>query len=386
VRPTRLIHGYPQALEAIVMKALAVEASQRYQSAGMLLEALESFAMGSRMPLSTMGLGRFMRDMFGEVQEPWLTASLSMELPESPRESTISSTNGSASVHPGRARTAGATDPDELMASSRAVTATGEGLDEPDSGGLEAAKTVLRMPGSVEPEPLDPLDQPTPALRAANAGIMATSLGVAPATAPPSSPRSASSPAIPVIASTKHGYASAAMGRADASYPRYTPPPDAGTPAADTSVKANRRPLFIGLAVVVLGVIVMIAVTVGGGTEPEPDRERAPAASGARAPAPASTALPDVADDNMVSVIVESDPPGADVLIAGSKVGTTPFNKRVKRGTKIVQLGVRKAGYVDFTGKIDLGGEYENKNIKLVPVAEQGSAQLAEPTVPAVTP
>ena len=37
------------------MKALAVDAAQRYQSAGVLLEAIESFAVASRMSLSTMG-------------------------------------------------------------------------------------------------------------------------------------------------------------------------------------------------------------------------------------------------------------------------------------------------------------------------------------------
>src|SRR5258708_7734015 len=54
VRPSRLIQGYPPALEAIVMKALAVDASQRYQSAGQLLEAIESFSTTARMSLSTM--------------------------------------------------------------------------------------------------------------------------------------------------------------------------------------------------------------------------------------------------------------------------------------------------------------------------------------------
>src|SRR5689334_3251251 len=88
VRPTRLVQGYPQALEAIVMKALAVDASQRYQSAGLLLEALESFAVSARMSLSTMGLGRFMRELFGEVQEPWLnTAATKVHQPLTPKES-----------------------------------------------------------------------------------------------------------------------------------------------------------------------------------------------------------------------------------------------------------------------------------------------------------
>src|SRR5437773_5113712 len=89
VRPTRLVQGYPPALEAIVMKALAVDATQRYQSAGMLLEAVESFAVSARMAMSTMTLGRFMREMFGEVDEPWRTQNRNTPMPAN--ENTISS-------------------------------------------------------------------------------------------------------------------------------------------------------------------------------------------------------------------------------------------------------------------------------------------------------
>src|SRR5262252_5373536 len=98
VRPTRLVPQYPQALEAIVMKALAVDAVTRYQTAGQLLEAIESFAVSARMSLSTMGLGRFMRDMFGEVQEPWLATTARGSQPVMAKESTISSTDGRSDV------------------------------------------------------------------------------------------------------------------------------------------------------------------------------------------------------------------------------------------------------------------------------------------------
>src|SRR5690348_14334972 len=98
VRPTRLVQNYPQALEAVVMKALAVDPNQRYQTAGALLEAIESFAVSARMSLSTMSLGRFMREMFGEVQEPWLTQSgrTPTAVPIQPKEGTVSNTDPSA--------------------------------------------------------------------------------------------------------------------------------------------------------------------------------------------------------------------------------------------------------------------------------------------------
>jgi len=74
VKPTRLVPNYPPALEAIVLKALSVDPTQRFQSAGQLLEAIENYSLQNRSPLSTMALGRFMREMFGEIQEPWLVA------------------------------------------------------------------------------------------------------------------------------------------------------------------------------------------------------------------------------------------------------------------------------------------------------------------------
>src|SRR5687767_4766233 len=94
VRPTRLVPNYPPALEAIVMKALAVDVTQRFQSGGHLLEALEGYAMQNRTPLSTMGLGRFMRELFGEVPEPWLQHGGISGVGDGPREGTISNTEG----------------------------------------------------------------------------------------------------------------------------------------------------------------------------------------------------------------------------------------------------------------------------------------------------
>jgi serine/threonine-protein kinase len=94
VRPSRLVPNYPPALEAIVMRALSVDVNQRFQSAGLLLEALEGYSLQNRTPLSTMGLGRFMRELFGEVPEPWLQHGASFPGYDAPREGTISNTEG----------------------------------------------------------------------------------------------------------------------------------------------------------------------------------------------------------------------------------------------------------------------------------------------------
>jgi len=69
--PTKKRPDYPPALEAIVMKALALDPADRYQTAGEMLEAIEQFATRERISLSTTALGRFIRELFGERPEPW---------------------------------------------------------------------------------------------------------------------------------------------------------------------------------------------------------------------------------------------------------------------------------------------------------------------------
>lgn len=71
IRPSRVVKHYPVELEAIVMKALAIDPSRRFQSAAALLEALENFMVASHMSVSAMTIRRFMRDLFGEPPEPW---------------------------------------------------------------------------------------------------------------------------------------------------------------------------------------------------------------------------------------------------------------------------------------------------------------------------
>jgi serine/threonine protein kinase len=458
VRPTRLVQGYPQALEAIVMKALAVDASQRYQSAGLLLEALESFAVSSRMSLSTMGLGRFMRDMFGEVQEPWLnTAATKVLQPIVQKESTISQTNGQGSQPRAPSHLDSSGIPDEEAAF-------------PDSAKAEAAKTILDLPrGPAEREQRQdevmdwnaksyPAPQPAPeslpysgrhsqpAMEAPmmiSSDIDITPLPMQPMThtgplasqdlplpPPPhqfnvpgsgsgqahqfnnpgsgsgqahpyndsgqfnqpfNNPGSGSgsgqahpygTPGAPPIVSTKHGYTSGAMSRGDVSYPRYEVPIDQMT--SDVQLTPNRRPLFIGLGIVAAGVIVMLVVSLTGNDDapssaPAETEQATETETGTEPDPTAKGSDTDVVDDNMVSVIIHSEPIGADVLIAGAKLGVTPFESKLKRGTKIAPLTVQKEGFAPFNGKIDLGGEYENRNIKLIrledmPNGSDGSA------------
>ncbi|MEN9796444.1 MAG: hypothetical protein RL653_140 [Pseudomonadota bacterium] len=81
--PTSLVPGYPPELAAIVMKALAKNRASRYQTAQQLQEALEGFAVSRGMSLSTLALGRFMRELFGERADAYravLAGTASVEL------------------------------------------------------------------------------------------------------------------------------------------------------------------------------------------------------------------------------------------------------------------------------------------------------------------
>jgi hypothetical protein len=409
VRPTRLIPGYPQALEAIVMKALAVDPAQRYQSAGALLEAIESFAMSARMPMSTMALGRFMRDMFGEMPEPWLNNNRASQ-PTITKENTISSTNGSGPVR---------------MASDTLPPAT-DGIPEddgkfPDSQGV-AGRTVLdlprdhesdeshenervewnaksypseqpslmqdqQLPPEMSPYPLvqQPLQMPHGTQPLPPPGQFSVNPGSGSGSSPshPGVPMPGQMPGQPPIASTRHGYASAVPSRGDISYPSYRAPADAYS-GEGMQLKPNRRPLLIGGAIVLVGIIVLLAVSFSGGGKDDGNV----AAPGSDTAAPEETQMqtqpfdtpkaqvvtPPPVDD-MVTIHIVTDPKGADVLIAGQKIGVTPLDTKLKRGTKVQQLTVRMTGYQDLTSKIDLGGDYSNDHIKLVPVGEGSDAE-----------
>jgi hypothetical protein len=217
---------------------------------------------------------------------------------------------------------------------------------------------------------------------------------------------SASSPAEPALGSqplpsTKHGYASGGgMTAGDLGYPRYTAPPEA---AGDLNVTPNRKPLIIGIAVLAIGVaLVLIAKLAGGGgggsstdqpsavpptgsDEPTGSAHAAGPASSEAIPAPSPPSVP----DEMIGVHVQSQPVGADVLVAGTKIGTTPLDTKLHRGTAVTQLTVHLAGYVDVITKIDLAGDF-SKDVELKTQAEvdaaaapKGSAAPGRPDEPA---
>ena len=378
VRPTRLVQGYPPALEAIVMKALAVDAVQRYQSAGLLLEALESFSIASRYSLSTMGLGRFMRDMFGEISEPWLG---NWTNPVAAKETTVSSTDGRSEVGPSPLKH----DPDPDLDARF-----------PDSGGI-AAKTTLDMPearddhDSEDAEPLTQVARPTPqpqravsAKQSAVIPVIAQGSQPIPMTGPhmpafqtpgsgsgPSHAAAAAMPG-PIVATTRHGYASGgamtATGGPPASteYPRYEA---TGDEVGSVELRPNRTIMIAAVGVLAIGVVIIIAMLAGGNKSKDNDgivTGSADVGSGSAIAEAVQPPPPLPVVDKFVQIHVSSSPKGADVLLAGTKVGTTPYVGKIKQGTASASLVVRMTGYVDFTSKIDLStDEYTNDRINL---------------------
>lgn len=72
--PSQVRQGYPKELEEIVMKALAKNKAERYQTAQDLQADLEAFAREHRLVISSIALAAFMNRVFGEKIEAWREA------------------------------------------------------------------------------------------------------------------------------------------------------------------------------------------------------------------------------------------------------------------------------------------------------------------------
>jgi hypothetical protein len=399
VRPTRLVQGYPQALEAIVMKALAVDANQRYQSAGLLLEAIESYAVSSRMSLSTMALGRFMREMFGEAPEPWLQGGRANSGTMPPKEQTISNTNGSEVPRtpqrpappvsqqppsPQSART--------LLDLPRDHDREDEEREHDDGAAAWNAKSYPTMvPGSFASSQTLPPDNnavnarsspriPLPQPESVNAR---SSPRIA---VPESTPLPARSTPVPDIArptppkldhNSSQQFPIGPGSGSHHSHPAIFKPGtnQSGQSYVDDSlssvrVKPNRRPLWIGLGIVTIGIGIVLFISYGsGGTNVEPkpeDPQRTPVAD-PNPPKPdpkpeKAVVPPDAAIDN-VHLDITSDPAGADVWQTGKHLGKTPLVIDRPRGTGDVSLVVQHPGYENVTLKVDLSGDYTRRVI-----------------------
>jgi hypothetical protein len=79
---------------------------------------------------------------------------------------------------------------------------------------------------------------------------------------------------------------------------------------------------------------------------------------------------------------VSSTPPGADVLLAGTPIGTTPLEIHVKRKPGLATLTVHRARFNDVSSTVDLGADY-TADVKLVAIADEPAKSPSRPARPA---
>jgi serine/threonine protein kinase len=84
-----IVPGFPPELEVILSTALAVDPNQRFQSAQELLEALDAFAVRSKLASSPSITARFMTQLFGTKREPWIEMERRKRPSEGPERTDI---------------------------------------------------------------------------------------------------------------------------------------------------------------------------------------------------------------------------------------------------------------------------------------------------------
>lgn len=162
------------------------------------------------------------------------------------------------------------------------------------------------------------------------------------------------------------------------------PPPEATLAphvAEPAPAPAGRRGVLVGGA---LGVLVTALLAVGiavGWPAPTPAvvapvPAPAPAAEVVFAPAPAG-AVEIVPATREVWLLLSSEPAGAEVLLDGAVLGTTPLARRldVAPGPSVRTFAVRRQGYTEERVEIDLSGEQATADVHLSRV---GGAQPAK--------
>jgi hypothetical protein len=82
--------------------------------------------------------------------------------------------------------------------------------------------------------------------------------------------------------------------------------------------------------------------------------------NGSNAATPPTPVQPD--DDGMITVHVGSDPvTGAEVLLDGKRLGATPLDIKIKRGTGMATLVVHSTKYGEATARVDTSGDFSKQ-------------------------
>ncbi len=98
--PTAVHADYPPALEAIVLRALALDPADRHGSVAELLDELLGLGDDHPRASSAIALQRYMHDLFGEKPEPWLAPAPAIPTPTSPTAASRVSRGDTATAGP----------------------------------------------------------------------------------------------------------------------------------------------------------------------------------------------------------------------------------------------------------------------------------------------
>jgi hypothetical protein len=195
------------------------------------------------------------------------------------------------------------------------------------------------------------------------------------------------------IARTRQGYANAPVTSRSEAYPRFAPQELDG----NVSLQPSNRLLYVGLGVVLIGIIVLLAISIADGPEQSAPPLRSPSSQvvpPTESPVPARTAAepgtlkpdvvkpeafrestpagaeaPPVGRRESIHLHVVSTPPGAEVSIAGKLLGATPLDTAIERRTGTDTLTIRRPRYQDVTATIDLSTDF-TRTVALVPIPE----------------
>ncbi len=156
--PTSVNPDIPPALSEIILKALALKPSDRYQTADDMRQALERFAETRGLQTSTTGLSAYMNAVFGSQPEPWLVDD-SPEL-----ELTVDFDGNASGVAPANEEAAA-----ELALPSQAnpavsspiVRARRRATESPPISTADGSQSMVKpMPKTASPEGTRPGDGP----------------------------------------------------------------------------------------------------------------------------------------------------------------------------------------------------------------------------------
>jgi serine/threonine-protein kinase len=145
-------------------------------------------------------------------------------------------------------------------------------------------------------------------------------------------------------------------------------------PVTRVRARSGRRVAFaagVGVAGAVAVAVVAVAFARARVAASSP-----PAASNpvAVAPAPSAPLAP-----SSVSLLVESTPPGARVVVDGREAGTTPASIELPRGAEAVALEVSSAGYLTLSERVVPDAD-QHLILQLQPVPPPAASSAAAPT------